>query len=396
MRISTVFGLFSQISAVLLLASVISAGETTRKIVIFKNSVNETAKVAALENLGAKAVKIRNIPFINAVVVDLPQDAATTLSANAGVDFIENDSYENWLETVGGDNLAEFEVSRPETGESQVLPWGVNRIDAEKAWRKTSGKQIKVAVVDTGSGPHPDLKIWGGASMVAYTDSYNDDHFHGTHVAGIVAAMNNEFGVIGVAPRARLYAVKVLNGGGSGYLSDVVSGLEWCINNKMDVINMSLGTWTNYKACRLAVEAVYKANIVIAAAAGNNYGGEVIYPAAYPQCLAISATDQSNGIAYFSSTGPEIDFSAPGQNVLSSIRWNRMPGYGKLSGTSMAAPHVAGTVALIISMPDPDNDGIWTIPEVREKLKKTSSDLGYEERDDVFGYGLVNALLAVK
>lgn len=387
----TVFG------AILFLASVLSANETnetTRQIVVFKNGVNATAKAAVLENLGAKVAKIKDISLINAIVVDLPQDAAMTLSANAAVNFIENDVYENWLEAVAENNFNELDGSQTE---SQILPWGVNRIDAEKAWRKTSGKQIRVAIIDTGSGPHPDLRIWGGASMVDYTDSYNDDHFHGTHVAGIVAGINNEFGVVGVTPRARLYAVKVLNWGGSGYVSDVIEGLEWCVKNKMNAVNMSIGTPMNYRTLKLAVEAVNRAGISQIAAAGNNYYGQVIFPAALPPCLAISAINKDNELAYFSSTGPEIDFSAPGQDVLSTIRRNNIPGYGLLSGTSMAAPHVTGTAALIMSiMPDPNNDGAWSPAEVRERLKKTTADLGDEGRDDIFGYGLVDAQEAVR
>lgn len=188
-----------------------------------------------------------------------------------------------------------------------------------------------------------------------------------------------------------------MNGMGSGYVSDVIEGLQWCVKNKMNAVNMSIGTPMNYRALKLAVEAVNKAGITQIAAAGNNYYGQVIFPAAYPPCLAISATNKDNELAYFSSTGPEVDFSAPGQDVLSTIRRNHIPSYGLLSGTSMAAPHVTGTVALIMStMPDPDNDGAWSPAEVRERLKKTATDLGDEGRDDLFGYGLVNAQEAVR
>ena len=388
------FPVFSMIfGASLLLTTVLSAEEATRKIVVFKNGVSEATKITALENFGAKVVKIKDIPFINAVVVNMAQDSEMSLSANTAVEFVETDYYENWLEAVGEDDLREFQTT---IQEPQVLPWGVNRIDAEKAWRKTAGRQIRIAVVDTGCGPHPDLRIWGGASVVSYTESYSDDHYHGTHVAGIIAAIDNEFGVVGVAPRVRLYAVKVLNWGGSGYLSDVIEGLQWCVRNKMNAINMSIGTYMNFPTMKLAVEAVNKAGIVQVAAAGNSGGGQVIYPAAYPPCLAVSATNKDNEIAYFSSTGPEVDFSAPGQYVFSTIRRNRIPGYGILSGTSMATPHVTGTAALIITMPDPNGDGVWSPAEVRERLKKTATDLGDKGKDNLFGYGLVNAHRAVK
>ncbi|KKS27792.1 MAG: hypothetical protein A2736_00140 [Candidatus Yanofskybacteria bacterium RIFCSPHIGHO2_01_FULL_41_27] len=388
------FPVFSMIfGASLLLTTVLSAEEATRKIVVFKNGVSEATKITALENFGAKVVKIKDIPFINAVVVNMAQDSEMSLSANTAVEFVETDYYENWLEAVGEDDLREFQTT---IQEPQVLPWGVNRIDAEKAWRKTAGRQIRIAVVDTGCGPHPDLRIWGGASVVSYTESYSDDHYHGTHVAGIIAAIDNEFGVVGVAPRVRLYAVKVLNGFGSGFVSDVIEGLQWCVRNKMNAINMSIGTYMNYQTMKLTVEAVNRAGIVQVAAAGNSGGEQVIYPAAYPPCLAISATNKDNEIAYFSSTGPEVDFSAPGQYVFSTIRRNRIPGYGILSGTSMATPHVTGTAALIITMPDPNGDGVWSPAEVRERLKKTATDLGDEGKDNLFGYGLIDAQRAVR
>jgi len=394
------FPAFSMVfGASLLFTTVLSAKETTRKIVVFKNGVSEIAKEAVLNNLNAKVVKIKDIPFINAVVVNMTQDAEISFTADTAVDFIETDVYENWLEAVSENNLYNFVVIDGETvttQEPQVLPWGVNRIDAEKAWRKTAGKQIRIAVVDTGCGPHPDLRIWGGASMVDYTESYSDDHYHGTHVAGIIAAIDNEFGVVGVAPRVRLYAVKVLNGFGSGFVSDVIEGLQWCVRNKMNAINMSIGTYMNYQTMKLTVEAVNRAGIVQVAAAGNSGGEQVIYPAAYPPCLAISATNKDNEIAYFSSTGPEVDFSAPGQYVFSTIRRNRIPGYGILSGTSMATPHVTGTAALIITMPDPNGDGVWSPAEVRERLKKTATDLGDEGKDNLFGYGLIDAQRAVR
>lgn len=135
---STVFG------AILFLTSTLSADETTRKIVVFKNGVSETAKAAVLENLGAKVVKIKDISLINAIVINLPQDAAISLSANTAVDFIETDVYENWLEAVAENNFNELDGHQTEI---QILPWGVNEIDAEKAWRKTSGKQKRLPLL---------------------------------------------------------------------------------------------------------------------------------------------------------------------------------------------------------------------------------------------------------
>ena len=150
----------------------------------------------------------------------------------------------------------------------------------------------------------------------------------------------------------------------------------------MHVINMSFGTSSDVQSLHDAVRAAYDAGIVQVAAAGNEYGGSVLYPAAYDEVIAVSATDQSDEIADFSSVGPEVELSAPGVDIPSTWKGG---GYETASGTSMAAPHVTGAAALVIS------SGTTGVDNVRSKLQTTADDLGDPGRDELYGYGLVDA-----
>jgi subtilisin family serine protease len=256
----------------------------------------------------------------------------------------------------------------------------VDRIDAEFAWAEGyTGEGTKVAVIDTGIDyTHPDLiaNYKGGKDFVNKDDLPMDDNGHGTHVAGIIAACNNnDIGVVGVAPNASLYAVKVLDATGSGYYSDIIAGIEWCIG-KVDIANMSLGgTYDSpslHAACDTAAE-----HILLVAAAGNSgnragRGDNVNYPARYDTVIAVAATDSSDNRASFSSTGPPLDIAAPGVSIYSTYKGG---GYATMSGTSMAAPHVAGTLALLLS----------------GDIYGTADDLGSQGWDSLYGWGLVDA-----
>lgn len=361
-----------------------------RKIVVFQTwFVNDPAKDELINRLGG--VKIKDLDLIGAKAVYLPPKAEAVLARHPAVLRIDDDVVVESL--IRGGIAAKPTPSQP----SEVLPWGVNRIDAEKVWGITTGDPIKVAIVDTGIDvKHPDLagNLKGGVSTVGYTASYNDDNGHGTHVAGIVAAIDNEIGVIGVGPKIDLYAVKVLNRQGSGYLSDVIEGLDWAIQNGMQVVNMSLGTSSDVQSFHDAVVRAYNAGITQVAAAGNT-GGSVIYPAAYPEVLAVSATDNTDAIASWSSRGPEIDLAAPGVNIYSTYKGST---YKTLSGTSMAAPHVTGAAALVLTQTakcDFDLNGICSPAEVQKRLEATAEDLGVVGRDNLYGSGLVDAQTAV-
>ncbi|MHC4172105.1 MAG: S8 family peptidase [Planctomycetota bacterium] len=285
--------------------------------------------------------------LIPAIAIRIPEAALPGLVRNPAVVSIEPDVVVTALpkpDTPPGQDKKPPDNGEEEPPPSQQLPWGVDRIDAEWAWDTVTGAGAKVAVLDTGIDyKHPDLddNCYGGVNVINPRKDYKDDNGHGTHVAGIIAAEDNDIGVVGVAPGAYLYGVKALDRNGSGWLSDIIAGLEWCVNNGMDIVNMSLGTNSDIQALHDACDAA-SAKVILVAAAGND-GGAVDYPAAYNSVIAVSATNISDGLAYFSSYGPEIEIAAPGVNILSTYKGG---GYETHSGTSMAAPHVAGTLTL--------------------------------------------------
>lgn len=370
----------------------VQANETTdlRRIVIFEANVNEPAKNALLEKVGAKSPK--NLPIINGKAVILPSRAAErALQNQAGVVRIDEDI------VVKAASKLKFDAAQP----SQSTPWGISRVKADQVWDQATGNAVKVAVIDTGiDKTHPDLRanLKGGALLIS-TDQYSkkpinawdDDTGHGTHVAGTIAAVGNSIGVIGVAPQAHLYGVKVLDSWGYGYVSDIIAGLQWSITNEMDVINMSLDTPYNVQSFHDAVKAVYNAGIVQIAAAGNSgpYSNSVTYPGRYPETIAVAASgmnfDGSDYIAFFSSRGPEIDITAPGFNVLSTFMGGT---YMPLLGTSMAAPHVSGVAAQLLQ-----KNPLLMPEEIKSRIKETAGDLGFDAT--LQGSGIVDAKAAL-
>ena len=235
--------------------------------------------------------------------------------------------------------------------------------------------------------------------------SFDDDNGHGSHVAGTVGAVDqadgdNEIGVIGVAPSANLYGIKVLNRSGRGYTSDIIEGMDWAVGNGMDVINMSLGTSSFVQAYADATDRVLRAGVIMVCSAGNSGPADntVGYPAAFEGVIAVAATDSSDVVASFSSRGPEVDVAAPGVSIYST---SKSGGYATMSGTSMAAPHVTGTVALMLKSPiagkvwDLDKDGKWDPLDVEERLETTAIDVAPVGFDWAYGWGRIVAPAAI-
>jgi subtilisin len=369
-----------------------SGGE--RKIVVFQTGLNDAVKDEIIAYAGG--AKLKNLDLIGAKAVWVPDRAAAAkLASYPGVVRVDDDVVVETLVKKEGVK-ANGPVSQP----TEVLPWGIDRIDAELVWPLgNTANPIKVGIIDTGiSNKHPDLlaNIKGGVNTINPLKGWNDDNGHGSHVAGIVAALDNDIGVIGVGPQIDLYAIKVLGANGSGYLSDVIEGIQWAIANNMQVINMSLGTASDIQSLHDAVITAKNAGIVVVAAAGNS-GGAVSYPAAYPEVIAVSATDENNVLASWSSRGPEVDLAAPGVDIYSTYKGT---GYATLSGTSMAAPHVSGSAALVLNTPvgvyDANANGKWDPDEVQKKLQDKATDLGTPGFDNLYGWGLVNAFAATQ
>ncbi|MDX1530291.1 MAG: S8 family peptidase, partial [Rhodothermales bacterium] len=293
------------------------------------------------------------------------------------------------LEAVGADDIVRERIAF-----DVVLP-NLRLVNAPPAWRFTKGTRARLAIVDTGIAPrHRDLRVVGGVSYVPGVSSWHDDHGHGTHCAGISAGLMNRRGIVGVAPQADVFAVKVLNRYGSGMKSWVLNGLLWCARFGIHVVNLSLGrraTTHNPATFDAAYEHVgrilRRRGIIAVAAAGNDGHKPVGDPARCPSYMAVSAVDFSRRLTTFTNIGPQVEVCAPGLQILSTVP----TGYRRMSGTSMATPHVAGAAALVKSRhPSIHGDSI------RLRLMLSATDLGGAGRDWAFGHGLLNAYQAIQ
>lgn len=348
--------------------------DVTRRIVVFAPHVPRAQRLLLAQSSGARIV--RELALINAVVVE----AQTTrvhatdamFQAMSGVSRVDEDPSLNWLLAADARGV-DFSVPHVRTIAAPVhdlkwkwkwkwpwrrrpgappggqeTPWGISRVQAPDAWALTRGQGVKVAVIDTGiDGKHPDLaaNVRGGWNAITQGADFTDDNGHGSHVAGTIAAVDDKQGVVGVAPQASLYGVKVLSASGSGTFDDVIAGMQWAVDNKMDIASMSLGASEGNQSLTDMVAAMKKAGVILIAAAGNS-GGSVGFPAACPGAIAVAASTEKNKLASFSSRGPEVAVIAPGVDVKSTYKDG---GQKVLSGTSMATPHVSGLAALFVS-----------------------------------------------
>lgn len=309
------------------------------------------------------------------------------------------DAQKKLLEFYPG--IHSIRYDKPVQQSAQRVEWGYKAVEADKRVPGTlTGKGIKIGILDSGiDTKHPDLQVAGGACMMnllridGCKNSYNDDNGHGTHVAGIIAAKNNSLGVVGVAPNAQIYGVKVLNKLGDGTTSTMMAGVEWAIKNKMDIINISITSPFEDDYLHRMIQRAYDSGILVVAAAGNEgkpLTGEpssVQYPAKFPEVIAVSSIDESKRHGPLSSIGKEVELAAPGERIYSTypttIKTSDEVGYKTLSGTSMASPYVVGLAALYKEKyPDMTNK------HLRMLLQKNALDLGAPGRDDFFGYGL--------
>ena len=280
-------------------------------------------------------------------------------------------------------------LSRP-NNMVEVIDWGLRRINAEAAWQKAKGEGVSVAVLDTGIVTrHPDLiqNIKGTANFSTSKMDVEDQNGHGTHVAGIIAAVDNSVGMIGVAPEAKIYAAKVLNDNGSGGMHNIVQGIRWAVAQGVDVINLSLGTQRQPSSdLHEAVKEATRQGVVIIAAAGNE-NSTVGWPARYPETICVAAVDKTDGRASFSNKGIENVIAAPGVDILSTYLHND---YAELSGTSMACPIIAGAAALYISYIKKTEYRKPSVEEVYQALVRATDDVGLPGRDADYGLGIIN------
>ncbi len=272
--------------------------------------------------------------------------------------------------------------------------WGLFAIGADRVWTTTTGQGVIVAVVDSGSGPHPDLaeNLLPGRSIIGTVESQDgrdiDASGHGTHVAGIIAAVaNNGIGGSGVAPNAKILPIQVLDQAGQGDARDVAAGVRLAADNGARVINLSLGGATESSSLTQAITYANDKGVLVVAAAGNGGAADKPkWPASLDLTLAVTAVDQANNATTFDQRGDYIDLSAPGANIVSTAKG----GYVTLSGTSMEAGFVAGAAALLFAA-----EPRVTNAQVRDILLRTASDIGEPGRDVTFGAGLINMVAAL-
>ncbi|HZX44234.1 MAG TPA: S8 family peptidase, partial [Candidatus Nanoarchaeia archaeon] len=324
---------------------------TDKYILRFKKQINENK----LDKVNVK----KTMPKLRIASIDANRKEAINLLKDSEIESLELDQSIEQL--------------------SDNIPYGVYKTNAPPIWNNTKGKGVKVAILDTGISKHPDLSIAGGVSIIS--EDYIDNNGHGTAVAGVVSALLNDEGLVGVAPETNLYAVKIMEGF-YGDLSNAIGGVEWAIDNNMNIISMSFGMEAYSQIFKKVLDEAYANGTLIVAAAGNN-GRDILYPAAYSSVIAVGATDENNERASFSSFGADMELVAAGVSINSTSLADT---YSLSSGTSMAAPHVAGVAALVWAY----NKSL-TNKQVRAKLRNDALDLGELGRDDYYGYGLVQA-----
>ncbi|WP_174728994.1 PA14 domain-containing protein [Mesobacillus harenae] len=269
--------------------------------------------------------------------------------------------------------------------------WHLKKVEAEKAWDQTRGSnKITVAVVDDGIDlNHEDLigKIVSPYDAVYNTSEYVTVGKHGTHVAGIIAAtMDNGIGGTGIAPSVKIMPINIF-AGDSAKTSDLIEAIGYAVNNGANIINLSLGSPEYSRALDEAIQEANRQGVIIVASAGNDSSNLKFYPASLPNVISVSSTDSYDQLSSFSNFGYNIDFAAPGTSILSTFPNNN---YGYMSGTSMASPLVAGIAALVWSQCSE-----CTSEQIQSKLKNSVDDLGAAGWDPYYGYGRINADIAL-
>ncbi len=285
------------------------------------------------------------------------------------------------------------------TAFAQNVGYQILKHNIPDVWLETEGEGILIAVLDTGAQmDHVDLaaSLVAGQATDPDSNTLNDGNGHGTHVSGIIAAVNNDQGIVGIAPKAKVLVIKVLADDGTGYLSAVVAGIDYAIANNVDIISMSLGAPEGDPTEQAAIQRAYAQNIPVICAAGNSGNiGQLAYPGRYPESISIGALNDQNIRAEWSQTGQMLDFMAPGVSILSTIPTNK---YDYFSGTSMATPWAAGVVALMMAKHRKigGQTPLNTVEDVREHLKKTAIDLAQAGKDPTTGFGLIDVATAIQ
>ncbi len=342
--------------------------------------------VSVVNMLNAKVVDF--IPQLNVLVVTIDESGVsrTRSALDSGlINFIEADG------VVTGDLV----VTDPAMLDA-TMTYGEHIVQAPQAWSILPDvqREVVVAVIDTGiNAAHPEFtdRLVAGYDYVNFDETPDDDHGHGTHVAGIVAAGANGVGHAGICPTCKIMPIKVLNSSNQGTWSVVARGIVYAMEHGANVINLSLGAASGSETVRLAIEEAQAAGIVVVAAAGNNASSAPYFPAAYPGVIGVSATDNQDRIWQLSNYGENIDLAAPGYRIFSSYHDLTAGGYAYMTGTSMAAPFVAGLAGLVMSYAPT----ALTATDITTLMTANADDLGGAGWDAYYGNGRINVCKTV-
>ncbi|WP_248926755.1 S8 family serine peptidase [Paenibacillus hamazuiensis] len=345
-----------------------SFDNSSQWIVKLKGNVDKGAWMGKM-GLNTKGMKLLR----NYIVLNLKEDDYEKLLKDPDVELVERDSSASILSV---DDNSENNSSQ------EIVPWGAEVTNAVYAHNQGFlGQGIKIAVLDTGiSTSHPDLKVSGGISFIEDVN-YEDDNGHGTHVAGIINSQKNGIGVVGISPNAELYALKVLDKAGVGYYSSIIQAIDWCVENKINIITMSFGGVEDSKILHQVIKEAKDQGILFIAAAGNKGAGveTLLFPARYSEVLSVGSIGRSNERSMYSSTGQELDMVAPGEQILSTVLNGQ---YGMQSGTSMSAAYVTGAAAVLWS-----RDRSLDSEEITNVLYQSTEPLG---QPNEYGHGTIN------
>lgn len=277
---------------------------------------------------------------------------------------------------------------------SQIYPQNVKDYDIPKVWKKTKGKGIKILVLDSGcpldhSDLAPNLDISACRSFVKGEDIFDRVCGHSTHCCGTIAAADNATGIVGMAPEATLITAKVLDKNGTCSSVELMAGLRYALELKPDILSMSLGTPSKMQGVESILQELVKNGTIIIASAGNNGKNAILYPAMHDECIAVGSYNDIilRKRSDFSSWGESLDIMAPGENIMSTFLNN---GYAVMSGTSMAAPAVAGIIALLLSHYKIKYNRRLTVQEVKDLIFKNTIDIGDSGKDVYTGWGMIN------
>ena len=422
---------FAGALAVVTAPSVASANGTQQILVDLRDDTTDADEAALEQLLGGIDLRLNSVHAEDErfFIADVPADQAARLierlQRDRRVEHAEPNYTYHLIDPVPAPGQRRATESAPtaEPPDIQYAPndplwkkqWSFRMVNATDAWPTAQGEGVVVAVIDTGvayesyKGFKQVEDLAGTAFVQGYdfvkdTDHPNDDHGHGTHVAGTIAqTTNNGVGVAGLAPRAKIMPLKVLSRRGSGTAADIADAIRFAADNGAHVINMSLGGGMRSFVMQSAVRYARNKGVVVVCAAGNGGRRRVEFPAAYPGAFAVSSVGPTKKLAYYSSYGKELAISAPGgdkqlggdegavlQNTIVPERVSATNLYLAFQGTSMATPHVAGAAALVISA------GVTDPADVESILKTTAQDVGPAGWDERYGAGILDAAAAVR